>query len=107
MSYVFDAEYVKTGFTIVDSANWLSFQTHRRCDGAQNMRLTAPNNAVKVDRLIEPETMRYERELMGNIQIHASVEATPASGSMEKIYQQCSSSLDSHPYEGSSRSVGS
>jgi len=50
------------------------------------MRLIAPKNVVKVDRLIEPKTIRYERELMGNIQIHVSVEATPASGSIEKIY---------------------
>lgn len=65
MSYVFDAESVKIGLAIFDSANWVSFHTHRRCDGAQKMRLTVPNNAVKVRKQIEPETMRYEGLING------------------------------------------
>jgi len=50
------------------------------------MRLTAPKNVVKVDRLIEPKTIRYKRELIGNIQIYISIKAILASGSIEKIY---------------------
>lgn len=65
MSYVFDAESVKSGLAIVDSANWFSFHTHQHCDGAQKMYLTVPNNAVKVRKQIEPETMRYEGVING------------------------------------------